>query len=103
MFRPAKGSGSLIVPQLASILTVPSLDSSIWDAIPGWRESWSSVFETRVLEHPLEQLQMTSDLVDLALGRRSYTEDSRRTTRNLCAAGIVDDLSTKPQAHGLCL
>lgn len=54
------------------------------------------MLETTVLERPLEQLQMTSNLVDLALGRRSYTKDSRRTTRNLCAAGIVDDLSTKP-------
>ena len=96
MFRPAKGSGSIIVLQLASIVTLLSLDPPTQDAIPRWRESWSSTLGTRALERHLEQLQMTSNLVDLALGRRSDTEDSCRATRNLCAAGIVDDLSTKP-------
>jgi hypothetical protein len=46
---------------------------------------------------------MASHFVDLALWRRSNPEDCSRATGDLCAACIVNDLSYKSQADGLCL
>ena len=46
---------------------------------------------------------MSGDLVDLALGCGSNTQNSGRTTGDLRAACIMDDLRAKTQANGLRL
>ena len=46
---------------------------------------------------------MSGDLVDLALGRGSNTQNGGGTTGDLRAACIMDDLRAKSQANGLRL
>lgn len=46
---------------------------------------------------------MPSDLVDLALRRRTNAQHRCRTARNLRAASIVDHLGAESEAHSLCL
>jgi len=46
---------------------------------------------------------MSSDLVDDALWRRTYSKDCSTSTRNLRASCIMNDLCTYTQTHGLGL
>jgi len=50
-----------------------------------------------------KKLEVSGDLVDLALGSGSNTQNSGRTTSDLRAACIMDDLRAKSQANGLRL
>jgi len=46
---------------------------------------------------------VSGDLVNLAPGCGSNAQDRRRTTGNLRATCIMDDLGTETQANSLCL
>jgi hypothetical protein len=50
-----------------------------------------------------KKLEVPGDLVDLALGSGSNTQNGGRTTGDLRAACIMDDLRAKTQADGLRL
>lgn len=51
----------------------------------------------------LQQLEMTSDLIDHGLWSRTNTQNSSAAARYLRTTGIVDDLPADTQADGLSL
>lgn len=53
--------------------------------------------------NPSQKRQVPRDLVDLALRGRSHAKHRRRPTRNLRAAGVVDDSRAEAQTDGLRL
>lgn len=50
---------------------------------------------------PLQQLQMTSNLINQALGRGANTQHSPRPRGNLCTASILNNLGSNAQAARL--
>lgn len=51
----------------------------------------------------LQQLQLSSNLINHALWRRSNTQHGMTSTCNLCPSCIGNLLSYNPQANSLCL
>ena len=57
----------------------------------------------RVKQIYLQQLQMSCNLINYALGPRPHTQYRRGPTCYLCPTCIMDDLRAQSQTYSLCL